>query len=388
MFFGNGMDGIKEFSTSDKGSFAEYTARERFPKIFRENCSENYEDILKIIVEDGLNGSRHPGIEMMKKAVEQYKDLSIQEFFNDAPFLLAEFYFYHLLLCRWNYGEKRFDYFASKKDVISEEESLDFTNKLEDLFCQKENLYFEKKRSERKEKIKEWLPRLFSYSLSANTADLSQAVDIQNDTVRTICDETDKCVEFLMKKIFDRGSRIDIICDNSRKELFSDIYLAVFLLEFDFTKKVVLHLKPVPFFVSDATMDDFAKFVFLLTPGNRNSKLTKLLQSKQIEVSTDDFWVEPKYFDELPPKKFEKSDLIILKGDLNYRRLIGDYNSEKKRTLTERNLCRFHNMPVIVFRVLKSDLICGVDPVFEAIAKNADSEYKKSGKWGIIQTNF
>ena len=87
-------------------------------------------------------------------------------------------------------------------------------------------------------------------------------------------------------------------------------------------------------------------------------------------------------------KKFEKSDLIILKGDLNYRRLIGDYNSEKKRTLTERNLCRFHNMPVIVFRVLKSDLICGVDPVFEAIAKNADSEYKKSGKWGIIQTNF
>lgn len=178
----------------------------------------------------------------MKKAVEQYKDLSIQEFFNDAPFLLAEFYFYHLLLCRWNYGEKRFDYFASKKDVISEEESLDFTNKLEDLFCQKENLYFEKKRSERKEKIKEWLPRLFSYSLSANTADLSQAVDIQNDTVRTICDETDKCVEFLIKKMFDHDSRIDIICDNSRKELFSDIYLAVFLLEFDFAKKVVLHL--------------------------------------------------------------------------------------------------------------------------------------------------
>ena len=45
-------------------------------------------------------------------------------------------------------------------------------------------------------------------------------------------------------------------------------------------------------------------------------------------------------------------------------------------------------MPVIVFRVLKSELICGVDPVFEGIAKNADSEYKKSGKWGIIQTNF
>ena len=35
MFFGNGMDGIKEFSTSDKGSFAEYTVRERFSKIFR-----------------------------------------------------------------------------------------------------------------------------------------------------------------------------------------------------------------------------------------------------------------------------------------------------------------------------------------------------------------
>ena len=32
MFFGNGIDGIKEFSTSDKGSFAEYTVGKGSPK--------------------------------------------------------------------------------------------------------------------------------------------------------------------------------------------------------------------------------------------------------------------------------------------------------------------------------------------------------------------
>lgn len=388
MTFGHGIHNSKEFFTSDKGSFAEYTVRERFPKIFCENCSENYDDILNITVKKGLKGSDHPGLKAMKNAVKTYNKLSLHNFFNNAPFLLAEFYFYHLLLCRWHYTKTGIDRFALKKDTTQKEAQTNFTDYLEDLFFYVERVNSIENITERENKIKEKIPRLFLYSLSANTADLSQVADIKNNTVRTICDETDKCIAFLMKKMLGRGHQIDIICDNSGDELFSDIYLAVFLLEFDFAKKIVLHLKPVPFFVSDATMDDFAKLVFLLTPGNRNSKLTKLLQSRQIEVSNETFWAEPKYFDEIPHEKFKKTHLIIIKGDLNYRRLVGDYNDDKQQSLSARNMCCFHNTPVIVFRVLKSDVLCGVDPVFESMAKNADPEYKKSGKWGIIQTNL
>jgi len=50
---------------------------------------------------------------------------------------------------------------------------------------------------------------------------------------------------------------LDIILDNSGPEIFSDLCLADWLVSKGFCGKLVFHLKCFPWFVSDATLNDF-----------------------------------------------------------------------------------------------------------------------------------
>lgn len=129
-----------------------------------------------------------------------------------------------------------------------------------------------------------------------------------------------------------------------------------------------------------------------------------LSAKRNIEAWTNDFWVEPYYFDKMSgdlKNHFDKSDFVIIKGDLNYRRLVGDFNthcankkkSSIKKVETLKKRCLFKNklkknIPLVAPRVLKSDVFVGIDTVFEAIGRNSDSQFKTDGKWGVIQTTL
>ena len=157
----------------------------------------------------------------------------------------------------------------------------------------------------------------------------------------------------------------------------------------DYVNKVVLHVKSYPYFVSDATIDDFGRLVNILTKNKSNSQLLELLSKKKIEVKTHKFWTEAKYFYELPKDlgiNKNSTNLLIVKGDLNYRRLVGDKNWKSTDSFEKR--CLIRDIPVIAPRVLKSDVLVGVEPVFISIAKAQDKKYKTDGKWGVIQTNL
>lgn len=130
----------KEFSASEKDSFAEFTVRERFPKIFKEVCSEQYDEFIECTtVADGIKEGDHAGLAALKKAVAPYNDKTLKQFFHDEPFFLVEFYFYHLLLCKRNYGKLRFDFFAFKKDASYKDKGAEYSKLLEILFkeCKK-----------------------------------------------------------------------------------------------------------------------------------------------------------------------------------------------------------------------------------------------------------
>lgn len=385
----------KEFSASEKDSFAEFTVRERFPKIFKEVCSEQYDEFIECTtVADGIKEGDHAGLAALKKAVAPYNDKTLKQFFHDEPFFLVEFYFYHLLLCKRNYGKLRFDFFAFKKDASYKDKGAEYSKLLEILFkeCKKTpaaKTDIAGNDPDTDEDVEERIKKVLLFSLTSNTGDLSQLHEIKSETVFALCDETDCCIGYLTDKCY---NCFDIICDNSGAELFSDINLAVLCILYGMAKKVILHVKPCPFFVSDATLDDFAKLLALLTANGKNPELQKLLHEQKIEVHTDDFWVQPYYFDSMPDnlkRHFKKSDLVIVKGDLNYRRLVKDCRWEHTDRLKDRSLLRKADgslIPVIAPRVLKSDLVIGIDPVFEAFAQNKDSQYKTDGKWGVIQT--
>lgn len=398
----------KYFSAAEKGSFAEFTVEKRFPKIFKEVCSEEYDSFIENHkVDDGkILHSNIPGVDELKKSISSYKDYTIKDFFEKAPFFLVEFYFYHLLLSLRNYDKLKFDFFAAKKDADWKDKTEDFSSKLSVLFDDFEKFnkikFSKKEKQEFNERKNEHIKSILYYSLTSNTGDLSQLHEICSESVKCLCNETEICKNYL--DVAKPYSRFDIICDNSGAELFSDIYLAVFFLVYGLAKKVVLHLKPCPFFVSDATIDDFSKLVSALTKNGKNTELLDFISKKKIEAWTNDFWVEPYYFDKMSgdlKNHFDKSDFVIIKGDLNYRRLVGDFNthcankkkSSIKKVETLKKRCLFKNklkknIPLVAPRVLKSDVFVGIDTVFEAIGRNSDSQFKTDGKWGVIQTTL
>lgn len=398
---------LKEFSAKNAGSFAKFTIENRFPKIFKEVCSEEYESFIKDhkVGDENILHSNIPGVDELKNSISSYKDYTIKDFFEKAPFFLVEFYFYHLLLSLRNYDNLKFDFFAAKKDADWKDRAEDFSSKLSVLFDDFEKFnkrkFSKKEKQEFNERKNEHIKSILYYSLTSNTGDLSQLHEIRSESVKCLCNETEICQNYL--DVAKPYSRFDIICDNSGAELFSDIYLAVFFLVYGLAKKVVFHLKPCPFFVSDATIDDFSKLVAALTKNGKNTELLDFISKKKIEVfSPNDFWVEPYYFDKMPDglkNHFDKSNLVIIKGDLNYRRLVGDFNKYANETKSSINFetleerCLFKNksnknIPLVAPRVLKSDVFVGIDSVFEAIGRNSDSQFKTDGKWGVIQTTL
>lgn len=375
------------FSASQQNSFADFTVKERFPKIYNEYCSGNYEDFIKqTTVKEALKNILEFNECSDLSFIQGKESKTLKEFFESEPFFESEVLFYHVLLAQKEYFKNKNDFFAIKKDTDYANEHDSYRNELKNLFNQKG--YYNNIKNKKKKFLtkQEDFRAILNYSLTANTGDLSQLEINRPDSVRILHDDTDKCFNFIISK---KHKRFDIICDNSGAELFSDIYLAVFMIVHDYVNKVVLHVKSYPYFVSDATIDDFGRLVNILTENKSNSQLLELLSKKKIEVKTHKFWTEAKYFDELPKNlgiNKNTTDLLIVKGDLNYRRLVGDKNWISTDSFEKR--CLIKDIPVIAPRVLKSDVLVGVEPVFISIAKAQDKKYKTDGKWGVIQTNL
>lgn len=375
------------FSASQLDSFAYFTIKERFPKIYNDYCSGNYDEFIDhTTVEDALKNIFKQNECSDLSFIQGKETKTLKDFFESEPFFESEVLFYHVLLAQKEYFKNKNDFFAIKKDTDYANEHDSYRNELKNLFNQKG--YYNNIKNKKKKFLskQEDFRAILNYSLTANTGDLSQLEINRPDSVRILHDDTDKCFNFIISK---KHKRFDIICDNSGAELFSDIYLAVFMIVHDYVNKVVLHVKSYPYFVSDATIDDFGRLVNILTKNKSNSQLLELLSKKKIEVKTHKFWTEAKYFDELPKDlgiSKKSTDLLIVKGDLNYRRLVGDKNWKSTDSFEKR--CLIKDIPVIAPRVLKSDVLVGVEPIFVSMAKAQDKKYKTDGKWGVIQTNL
>jgi damage-control phosphatase, subfamily III len=125
--------------------------------------------------------------------------------------------------------------------------------------------------------------------------------------------------------------------------LFVDVFLAAYFLEIGAAKTIVCHPKDFGWFVSDVLPVDFDSLFDLLshdaiadTPQHKQDLLflrdrwLKYYKSGQIKIRTDPFWTTPHPHWRMPSfapelyKVLQASDLVIYKGDLNYRKLIAD----------------------------------------------------------------
>lgn len=150
--------------------------------------------------------------------------------------------------------------------------------------------------------------------------------------------------------------RVDIVLDNSGFELFVDLILAGYILSAGLATTVVLHPKVIPWFVSDVTPRDFAHLLnaladpqaFYTAPDDSGREHEPLSETElantqflfeqwshfhaegKLIVRPHRFWTGPGSFWRLPnlaPDLYEdlkQSELVLFKGDLNYRKLTGD----------------------------------------------------------------
>lgn len=227
-----------------------------------------------------------------------------------------------------------------------------------------------------------------------------------------LCDHSDELWRFLnelkKKKLSSNGPVcIDIILDNCSIELASDLIISDFLLRNDFVDKITLHAKAYSWFISDVTKHDFDHLIRQLQSSNSliiNNFLKRLdsymnVEQRLVLEHENPFWTSPYSFDKMEkisPELYtyfkQNSSLVFLKGDLNYRKLIGDLNWPFETPLA--NAIRgFRPTSLCAVRTLKSDIISNLDTNeatnenFALVKKqlgNSD-KWMTTGDYGIIQ---
>jgi Damage-control phosphatase ARMT1-like domain len=192
----------------------------------------------------------------------------------------------------------------------------------------------------------------------------------------------------------EKSSRYDVIVDNAGFELFCDLCLADFLVSSGYAKHVHLHLKSHPTFVSDAMAKDVAGTIDFMRRGDGSLDLATSgarwachVKSGAWILAEDDFWVQPCAMWLMPKRlvdDLKESSLVFVKGDANYRRLLGDRSWQLDTPFGD-IVCYFP-APICALRTLKAEIGCGLPPatVTDAIAAK-DPTWLVSGKYGVVQ---
>lgn len=93
-----------------------------------------------------------------------------------------------------------------------------------------------------------------------------------------------------------------------------------------------------------------------------------------------------KLLDEELYTKLSQSHLIILKGDLNYRKLVGDVFWEPTVPFTQA-VGNFKPTKIVALRTLKSDITCGLPAGLAERISKIDPDWLKIGKYAVIQVD-
>ncbi|MFD6281897.1 damage-control phosphatase ARMT1 family protein [Streptomyces sp. NPDC060209] len=184
---------------------------------------------------------------------------------------------------------------------------------------------------------------------------------------------------------------VAVIADNTGRELIPDLVLVDHLLERGHADRVVLHVKPGPYYVSDAMTADVVDCVRRLgrAPGEAGvigGRVREAMATGRLDVRTHAFFCAPFPYERMPDDLREElgaATLTILKGDLNYRRLVGD--RLWPATTPFADLTAYFPGAVAALRTLKSDVVVGLDPRTSERLERSGRAWRTSGTHALIQ---
>lgn len=375
--------------TSEKGSFARRTIEELKPGIIENILSEHdytsqIQGALLELKSEMTNGHLRLVKEntsdksLWNKAAEPY----IGKSWLEIPWFFAETFFFRRLLEATEYFQsgpwKGMDPFQHIKD-------REISSALEPFSA----AY---KQSSMLVGLKLFQNACYQ-ALWGNQSDLSNLEIYEstnsNEKDNLVFDQSKPAYEYLLSQ---SSSRIAYFLDNVGKELFFDIAFIDFLLDKKLTESITCYLKNQPFFVSDAQTKDFQKTVeFLSTSPNKSAKnlaerMKNRIKSGEVKIEAPDFLTTSCSFREMPKTlidQINKHNFTILKGDVNFRRLVGDHHWEP--TTPFEKAAGYFYTPFMSLRTIKSELIVGLsDEILNALETEAEEDWLINGKRGMI----
>ncbi|CAD7013066.1 protein-glutamate O-methyltransferase [Ceratitis capitata] len=406
-----------------KQSFAYYTLRSRLPITLTsiiDSITKDKDDLLSEYGEGSREEIKNIIGSISKLKYELQTDKTIETFFGNEPdkeiwnkfikslgpgensffktcWLYAECYMYRRLSSFFENSQTlmSFDYFAKQKQnaLISSIKCVEDILRV----LQKIDITFES------------FQLMLKLNLWGNRCDLSITSgkevilgDNPFDLVhgfdkRIIVDDTVAVNDYLKSINKYKPRVVEFVCDNAGYELFTDFVLADYLIKSKLAEKVRFNLKAIPWFVSDATIKDVDWTLQYLrnhsSPVLREygERWQRFLEGKIFEVEPlEYFWTSPyEYYKmrEINPdlyKRLSEAQLVVFKGDLNYRKLIGDFSwnfTEPFKTC----LRGFLPTSIISLRTVKADLISGLLEGQAEILFETDKNWMTTGEYGTIQ---
>jgi hypothetical protein len=386
--------------TSDPGSFARATIVERKPQIIRQVIQDNdyppqivraLDVFREEIASQPMQPLREsaPDVAGWNKAQSVYADKTWLE----VPWYFAETFFYRKLLegtCYFQASaeqpvsavQQNHDPFKNQKDrqIVGDIQRLE--GEWEQFSALDPDTLFE---------------ALLHSCLWGNRADLSNftvkvkargGLATRQERHLILIDHTEQVRAILSSGV----RRLDFINDNVGSDLFFDLALADFILCQGCAGEIHLHLKNQPFFVSDAMPKDVLHTIARLkaTPAPALAALGLRLESHlanhRLFPNTDPFWTSWLMFRQMPPglqAQLAQADLVLLKGDVNYRRLLDDLHWP--HTTRMEDVTGYFPAPFATLRTLKGEIMVGLQPGQAEALQVEDPTWLINGKHGVIQ---
>ncbi|KAF2142824.1 uncharacterized protein K452DRAFT_248354 [Aplosporella prunicola CBS 121167] len=391
-----------------------------------------------------------PDIAGYNKELEQ---LGAPKWFN-VPWLYAECYLYRRVSTLFSLSQKwkSYDIFSNQKMSTfksSRPAVLELAARYKDLVTQIQS--GNSKESSMSAEEKEAADRILfmemcEICLWGNATDLSLLTNLTYEDIQKlqgsearkaaekniIANDLGAAYDVLLaaKKAGKKERRLDIVLDNAGFELFVDLILGGYLLSAGLATNVVLHPKSIPWFVSDVLPKDFSDLLNALadpqtfytsqSDDDKHAERTHpplsdkelgelgfLFQNwsdhhaeGQLTIRPNRFWTEGGSYWRLPktaPELYEDlktSELVIFKGDLNYRKLTGDAIWDPTTSFHEAigPLGPRSGLRTLALRTCKADVVVGLpegrDEELRASENGGGNESRKwawSGKWAVVQ---
>jgi hypothetical protein len=187
------------------------------------------------------------------------------------------------------------------------------------------------------------------------------------------------------------GATVALVTDNAGRELLADLILVDHLLREGLAGAVTLHVKPCPYYVSDAVTADVVTCLRRLagtlgSPRVAARRVDAAMADGRLRLCTHEFYCAPWDYRRMPADLaggFAQASLTILKGDLNYRRLVGDRAWPPATPFAD--VASYFPGQVAVLRTLKSDVVTGLSPDTVAELDATGQPWRTDGNHGLIQ---